>query len=286
MTKVISLINLKGGVGKTTTTVALADCLAYYHHKRVLVVDLDPQMNSTIALIGEKRWKETSLRSQTLYHLFNDLIEKGETTFDARQAIVKHVGDLRMNGGRLDLLASDLSFASIQDDIHEITRKTDNDVSPHKVIETFVSGCFSNYDYVLIDCPPSLGTVTKNGIFVSDYYLIPTIPDVLSTYGVPQIVQLIDRMAQKRGLKVQCLGLLFTKVRGINAHKDGRSNMEKQFPRNFRSKPAPIFENYFSESSCYSDITVKNFVRTFKQKYERGASEVISVTNEFLSYAG
>ncbi len=76
MAKVLSLINLKGGVGKTTTTVQLAECLASEFSKKVLVVDLDPQTNSTIALIEEERWEKLDETGQTLFQLFNDRLEK------------------------------------------------------------------------------------------------------------------------------------------------------------------------------------------------------------------
>ena len=74
MTKIVSIISLKGGVAKTTTTVQLAECLSSPpFSKKVLVIDLDPQTNATIALIGEKRWKENDKDGQTLFHLFNDI---------------------------------------------------------------------------------------------------------------------------------------------------------------------------------------------------------------------
>ncbi|GJD22716.1 hypothetical protein RIVM261_076720 [Rivularia sp. IAM M-261] len=76
MTTVVSIINLKGGVAKTTTTVQLAECLASEFSKKVLVIDLDPQTNATIALIGEERWEELDKQKQTLFHLFNDKFEE------------------------------------------------------------------------------------------------------------------------------------------------------------------------------------------------------------------
>ena len=71
MTTVVSIINLKGGVAKTTTTVQLAECLASEFSKKVLVIDLDPQTNATIALIGEERWDELDKQKQTLFYLLS-----------------------------------------------------------------------------------------------------------------------------------------------------------------------------------------------------------------------
>ncbi|HEX2348283.1 MAG TPA: ParA family protein, partial [Ktedonobacterales bacterium] len=87
MPTVTSLINLKGGVGKTTLTLSLAHFLALEHHKRVLVIDLDPQTNATVCLIPEAQWKERDEGGRTLYQLFAEQL-KGTTRFSARDAIV------------------------------------------------------------------------------------------------------------------------------------------------------------------------------------------------------
>jgi chromosome partitioning protein len=76
MTTVVSVINLKGGVGKTTITVALAEFLVIEHGFKVLVIDLDPQTNSTVALIGEDEWKKRNESGRTLYHLFKDKLDE------------------------------------------------------------------------------------------------------------------------------------------------------------------------------------------------------------------
>lgn len=86
MAKVVSVINLKGGVAKTTTTVQLAECLASEFSKRVLVIDLDPQTNSTISLIDEDKWEELDAQGKTLFHLFNDKLQKTKK-FDIEQAL-------------------------------------------------------------------------------------------------------------------------------------------------------------------------------------------------------
>ena len=104
---VVSLINLKGGVAKTTTTVQLAECLASEYGKKVLVIDLDPQTNATISLIAEEKWEELKDNNLTLYHLFHDKLEHTEL-FDIEQAFQKRVSNLRLRN--LDLLASSIQF--------------------------------------------------------------------------------------------------------------------------------------------------------------------------------
>ena len=99
MPVVISTINLKGGVGKTTTTVAVAEMLSGEFGKRVLLVDLDPQTNATSMLIGDKRWGELNRDGRTLAKLFSDaLLEPEERSFDVQATLVRkasRVADVR-----------------------------------------------------------------------------------------------------------------------------------------------------------------------------------------------
>ncbi|HLY32172.1 MAG TPA: ParA family protein, partial [Ktedonobacterales bacterium] len=93
MAVVTSIINLKGGVGKTTLTLALAHYLAGEHSKRVLVIDLDPQTNATIALVTERRWRERDQSGQTLYQLFKDQLD-GTQNFNTHESILTRVSNV------------------------------------------------------------------------------------------------------------------------------------------------------------------------------------------------
>jgi chromosome partitioning protein len=95
MTTVVSIINLKGGVAKTTTTIQLAECLASEFSKKVLVIDLDPQTNATIALIGEEKWEKLDKQKQTLFYLFNDKLER-TSFFNIHEAIQPCVSNLKL----------------------------------------------------------------------------------------------------------------------------------------------------------------------------------------------
>ncbi|MBE9236638.1 AAA family ATPase [Anabaena aphanizomenioides LEGE 00250] len=203
--KVVSLINLKGGVAKTTTTVQLAECLASQFGKNVLVIDLDPQTNATIALIGEDKWDELDRKKQTVFQMFQDKL-CDTSYFQVQQAIQKGVSNLNLK--TLSLLPSSIQLIDIQDKLKDIAEKTE--IFPVEVLKHFIKPYLNNYDYVLIDCPPNLGNITKNGIEISDYFLIPTIPDKLSIYGVPQIIKSIHTFAGIRHLNIKCLGLVIT----------------------------------------------------------------------------
>ncbi len=299
MTKVVSIINLKGGVAKTTTTVQLAECLAFAFEKKVLVIDLDPQTNATVALIGEEKWQQLDKSGQTVYQLFKDKLD-GTNVFNSDKAIVHNVSNLNKSG--VSLLPSSMQLIDIQDSLQEIAQKTRHVVSPIEVIKSKIQSEFTKYDYVLIDCPPNLGYITQNGIEISDFYLIPTIPDSLSTYGIPQIISNIHTLSSDRSLKIQCLGLLFTKYQSNSRiHK----KFINQYPIRFNNlfiekgiKPPPIFETVIPQSNITAESTEytnedNKVPRTFIQKYGSGYSSgvplyeyVVRLTREFIKYAG
>src|SRR5215469_16991774 len=158
MPYVTSVINLKGGVGKTTITLALAHFLVLEHHKRVLVVDLDPQTNATVCLIPEQEWKHRDETGRTLYQLFADQV-KGTHRFDADEAIVRDVSNIGTGVKGLDLLPSSLRLIRVQDRVTQITDLESYEHGPIFALQEALEPFLPYYDHILIDCPPSLGVV-------------------------------------------------------------------------------------------------------------------------------
>ncbi len=290
--KVVSLINLKGGVAKTTTTVQLAECLASQFSKNVLVIDLDPQTNATIALIGEEKWDELDRKKQTVFQMFQDKLDD-TSYFQVQQAIQKGVSNLKLK--TLSLLPSSIKLIDIQDNLDEISKKTEGTIAPVAVLKHFIKPYLNNYDYVLIDCPPNLGNITKNGIEISDYFLIPTIPDKLSIYGLPQIIKSIHTFAGKRNLNIRCLGLVITKYQKTSARHNNviAYELPTRFNDTFRKvnlDPAPIFRNYIPQANQIAeamDFDMELNTNAFKKKYGYGDLNqyVIKMTKEFIEYA-
>ena len=114
MTRVIATINLKGGVGKTTTTAALGEIMSAEFGQRVLLIDLDPQTNLTTMMIGEKRWQALNDEQLTLAALFGEAVEPTGTPFDIEKAIQRDVSSIRA-ARDVDLLASSLDLMEIQE---------------------------------------------------------------------------------------------------------------------------------------------------------------------------
>jgi chromosome partitioning protein len=221
MAHVISVINLKGGVAKTTTTVALAETLASVYGKSALVIDLDPQTNATTMLIGEKRWKELNEAGHTLATLFKDALDPTNKSFNLNQTLQKRVSDVQ-GAQRVDLLPSSLDLIDVQDRLATAPMGQFYSLTPTDLLRLSVKSKLDEYDYVLIDCPPNLGIITLNGLRISEGYIIPTVPDVLSTYGIPQILKRVSSFAAEIAEPLEPLGIVVTKYQeNSNVHING-----------------------------------------------------------------
>ncbi|OAV74044.1 Sporulation initiation inhibitor protein soj [Bacteroidales bacterium Barb7] len=283
MTKVISTINLKGGVGKTSTTIALAEFLAIEHGKKVLLIDLDPQTNATVALIGDTRWKEKNAKGETLLQLFKDKLN-GTHLFNIDETIEKNVSNIGDGVSNLDLLPSSLGLIDIQDDIASIPAGRFHLISPVTILKNEISDKLCEYDIVLIDCPPNLGVITLNGILISDYYLIPTIPDHLSTYGIPQIVSRIKSFGEEAKHIVEPLGIILSMYRKTILHNSVIKELterSEEYPKLFKNK-IPLRIKTAGAVTVEDDTHEKNSFGTLKKKYGDASDIYKSLTNELL----
>ena len=261
MAHVISTINLKGGVGKTTTTVALAETLSAEFHKRVLVVDLDPQTNATTMLIGETRWRKLNNKERTLARLFQDALEPEAKQFDYDATLQVGVSDIG-KARTVDLLPSSLDLIGIQDDLSRAPAGKFHSMIPTEVLWRAVKARLDDYDIVIVDCPPNLGIITLNGLRISQGYIIPTIPDFLSTYGIPQIVTRVREFSEEIAERIEPFGIVITKFQGNSTvHANVRQDL-------IDNNDAPVFKAIIPQAN---DIAAagehSSYSRTLKQKY-------------------
>jgi len=262
MAIVISTINLKGGVGKSTTTVALAELLSGEFGKRVLVIDLDPQTNATVMLIGEERWKQQNDKRATLAQLFKDALledsDKGE--FVLEEALVQRVSNVEAVR-TVDLLPSSIDLIDVQDRLAAMPSGRYYANTPTEVLRRATKPIIDKYDYVLIDCPPNLGIITLNGLRISSSYIIPTIPDVLSTYGIPQIVSRVAGFARTISESIEPLGIVISKFRA-------QSTVHHNVLDRLRADDDPhVFDTIVPENNQIAASAEFLPVSTLRQKY-------------------
>ncbi|MFZ2526488.1 MAG: ParA family protein [Rhodococcus sp. (in: high G+C Gram-positive bacteria)] len=224
MARIIATINLKGGVGKTTTTAALAEFMAADFGQRVLLIDLDPQTNLTTMMVGEERWKELNELGWTLHTLFRKAVDPSAPAFDVEKALQRDVSSVTSVKG-VDLLASSLDLMDVQEGLSHQQFADPASTRPIEVLRNAITPIADRYDYILVDCPPNLGMLTLNGLRLADGYIIPTIPDILSTYGIPPLQTRVQQFADRVGHPIREIGLVITKYRSAsNLH---RSTIER-----------------------------------------------------------
>ena len=195
MAKIIAFANQKGGVGKTTTCINLASYLAKQGHK-LLLVDLDPQGNATTGL--------GIVKSQLDNSIYDVLIDE----ISPKTAILKTVVE------NLDILPSDINLAGAE---VELVYKKERE----KLLKKALAGATANYDYIFIDCPPSLGLLTINALTACNSVLIPIQSEYFALEGLSQLMNSIKLVKRHSNPDLKLEGVLLTM-------NDARATMSKE----------------------------------------------------------
>ncbi|MCY2963420.1 MAG: AAA family ATPase [Planctomycetota bacterium] len=267
--KIVSVINYKGGVGKTTVTANLAAELAF-RGKSVLAIDLDPQASLTFSFVTVDEWSKRYEQEMTIKNWYDAFIDK-DTDLDLKQLICR---PQRVNSemrGILDLVCSHLALINV--DLELATRLvggTQRDLRNNylRVHSRLRQGLDSlsraDYDYVLIDCPPNFNVVTKTAIAASDFLLVPTKPDYLSTLGIEQLDKHVKELvrtyneyvadagnADSKAIDPKILGVLFTMIQIRNEQP---ISAQRQYIEQVTRLGVPCFDCFIRENkTSYSD---------------------------------
>ena len=278
MAHVFSTINLKGGVGKTTTTVAMAEFMSGVMQKRVLVIDLDPQTNATVMMIGEDKWRRLNKREHTIARLFKDALDPDHKRFDFDETLQRRVSNVR-EARTIDLLPSSLDLIDVQDRLATIPSGQFFSVNPIELLWRAVKSHLDDYDVVIVDCPPNLGIITLNGLRISNGFVIPTIPDVLSTYGIPQILTRVEQFSEEIAEGIEPLGIIITKFQANSTVH--RNTVDRLYARGVPH----VFDTIIPQSNQFSSAAEFGTEMTLKQKwgYQGLADKLEAVTAEVVS---
>lgn len=205
--KVISLINMKGGVGKTTMAVNICDCLATRYDSKVLLVDIDPQFNATQCLMsGDKYVKYLKAGKDTILSIFEKDVRAyassidGPSTKTAKKLDEIKACNIKKN---FDLIPGNLNLFQIEMASGE---------GRENRLSKYLKGISEQYDFVIIDTPPTPSIWMTSALIASDFYLIPVKPEPLSFTGIDLLHGIIEDKRENLDLKIKCLGIIYTMV--------------------------------------------------------------------------
>jgi chromosome partitioning protein len=261
--KVLAIVNQKGGVGKTTTAVNLATIIAVMH-KRVLLIDLDAQGNSSSGLGIRQEGRKV-----TMYHVFCGLA-----------TIENAILNTEIPG--LSVITSNTNLAAVEMDLID---RDDRELA----LKNYLESIKDKFDYIIIDCPPSLNLLTLNALVACNEVIIPMLCEFYSLEGLSHLLKTIEIVEKKLNPNIKIGGVLFTMYDKRNrlteqVERDVRSCLGKivfntTIPRNVRVSEAPshgkaaiIYDYKCSGSQAYINLAKEMMVRD-----KQNLSQAISV---------
>ncbi len=250
MGRTIVIANQKGGMGKTTTTINLAASLADLG-QRVLTVDLDPQGNTTSGLGVDK----ISLQKTVYDLLFDPSVLSSCLISDVFE-------NLSLLPSNIDLSGAEVELVNVKD--KEFLLK--NALAPVK----------KNYDYILIDCPPSLTLLTVNALCAGDSVLVPLQCEYYALEGLSQLIQTIDLVRERLNPDLEIEGVVFTMF-------DGRNNLSMQVVENVRQNlDQYIFESVIPRNVRLAEAPSYGLPITMYDANSKGAEAYRQLANEVI----
>lgn len=214
MGKIIAVANQKGGVGKTTTTVNLAAGLGILG-KRTLIVDVDPQGNATSGVGVDRR--------QAKYSTYTIILDETK----AAEAVI------HTEFKNLDIIPSNLDLAAAEIEIVDLEHRESR-------LKNAIAPIRADYDYILIDCPPSLGLITTNALCLANSLLVPIQCEYYALEGLSQLMNTVRRVKRQYNDMLEIEGVLLTMYNGkLNLTRQVVQEVKKFFPKSVFSTAIP-----------------------------------------------
>ena len=297
--KVMSIINYKGGVGKTTIAANLA-CEFMNIGKRTLLIDLDAQCSLTFTFIKPDEWKAKYSKRHTIKYWFECVKKEKE---------VPSFKELIVTINNVDLICSDLALINIEADWEMelqpkqrkrgIRTKALNPLQKYTYIKGEIEKLGDEYDVIIIDCPPNFGFITRNAIVASDYYIIPTKFDYLSTLGIPSLNNHVNSLIEtfnrekevgKKAIYPTLLGIIGNMV---SYRQGGLDASQKEYKNKLTQRKLRVFDTIlrdntklYASSGEYQDPVIWKCTKPHSTSEKAVIHELKSLAQEVIIKAG
>lgn len=300
---VVAVINYKGGVGKTTVTSNIAAELAF-KGKKVLLLDTDAQASLTFSFVKPDVWDEKYKESHTIKSWF-DAISQGKepppltefiiTPHQVNQTLVASgaTGKIDLICSHLGLINVDLELATLLGGANLQQSKL-NYIKVHARLRDAIARLEidSDYDVLLIDCPPNFNIVTKNAIVASQKILIPAKPDYLSTLGIDYLRQSVSQLVREFNeyasmdarasiISPQILGVVFTMIQITSG---GPISAQRQYIAQTKRSGVFTYENYFRENKTMFSSAPESLIPAVLQYHAGGTyANIVEELGQFVA---
>ena len=297
---VISIINYKGGVGKTTLTANLAAELAWRGHK-VLLIDLDPQTNLTFSLVTPDEWERRLAPDKTIKSWFESINQGTAIPLSSLIHRPQKVAQRLTGRGVLHLIPSHLGLINVDLELAtelggaSLEQAKRNFFKVHRRLSAGVTELEeADYDLIIIDCPPNFNIVTRNAIVASDYIMIPAKPDYLSTLGIHYLKGNVEKLladfnefARLGGLpsikeiNPEILGVVFTMVSFYGGQP---ISAMRPYIRGVKQLGIPVFDSVIRENKTIFADAPQYGIPVILHAYSSGThSNIVSELKDLVS---
>lgn len=260
---VISVMNYKGGVGKTTLSANIAAELAN-RGKSVLLIDLDPQTNLTLSFMNISEWQSLDRQGRTIKHWYDDFLDRdGEASLRDLIISPSRVNN-QLNNGGIDMICSHLELIHVDMELSSrLGGNTDRTIRSNYLrvlsrLRTKLDEIKVEYDMVLIDCPPNFNLVTQNALVASDAYIVPAKADYLSTLGINALIRHVQALEEQfnqrseeteskvmKQITPRMLGVVFTMV---SYYREEPIAVQREYMTQVETMDNPCFHNLLREN--------------------------------------